>query len=147
VGAGESFSRDPFRIAILVGVDLDGNLLTRLVAAAAQVPGAVEIAEEHLPGLPVGGFTGEVLEGIGDHLVDHALIGVGVVPPIAGLAVPACRAGRMDPDDPAGVDAFTDAYGVVGRVGRREVRLTDDTDAEGQTKGHGGQREHDQRGG
>jgi hypothetical protein len=43
------------------------------------------------------------------------------------------------------VNAFTGAHGLIGRIGGREVRLTDETDAEGQTQDHGSQRQYDQR--
>ena len=54
------------------------------------------------------------------------------------------RARRVDPDDPARVNAFARPHGLIGRFGGLEVRLTDQAHAEGHTKDHGKQHEHDQ---
>ena len=123
--ARESSAFAPVRAAILVGVDLDRDLLAWLVAGVAQVSGAVEVAEDRVPRLPIGRLAGEALEGIRHHTADDALIGVGVVPPVAGLAVPACGVRRVGPHDPSRVDSLADAHRLIGWLGGDEVRLPD----------------------
>ena len=98
-------------------VTSDGDSLAGAIAGVREFTGVVEAAEEGVPGLGVVFSAGEVLEEVVGHAVDEFLVGVGVVPPVAGSAIPGGGVGVADPDDAARVDSFAGADGVVGLVG------------------------------
>ena len=108
--------------ALLVHIDLDGDLLRLPVSGVAQALGLVEISEQGVPGLGIARLARQILESRGHHRIDDLGIGVLVVPPIAGRAVPTGGIGIMDPHDPAGMNPLGDAHGAVGRLAGRKGR-------------------------
>jgi len=102
-------------------VDLDGDLLARLITYIPLAPILVEMPPDRIPRSSIRGLTGDAANGLGHHAIDDCLVGVIRLPPIAVAYVvavivgssPVRRTGIVNPYDPTRMYPFSYANGIV----------------------------------
>ena len=104
----------PLRGPVLIAVDLDRDSLPWTIPDTPQTVRIVETAEERVPRLPLVLSSSQIPDSPGSQAVDHCLVGVGVIPPVARHTVPTGGVRVTHPHHSAGVYPLAGAHGMVG---------------------------------
>ncbi|MBA7675612.1 hypothetical protein ES703_83848 [subsurface metagenome] len=118
--AGHTSAWRPRLPIVFVLVNLDGNFFSRLIADVPKTLCLVEVSKKRVPRIWVVRLSRQCLDGLGHHIINYLLVGIIVIPPAAGRAIPLRCARVPHPCDTTGMDPFSNTHRGVRWIGRDE---------------------------